>query len=240
MTLEKKASMMSMVVDSKCNQEIMKISLLEDNSLCADCNSSDVKWASTNLGVFICLDCCGIHRNLGTHISKVKSINLDVWDDNAVENMKEGNLRKNQIYEPFLFSFEKPLNSSEHVLWRKRYIVEKYVNKTYQKERKFSESLCQKTGWLKKEGSSFKSWKRRYFVLKEGLLIYFSKDSDKKEKGRLTLSDQSKVTFDDNNKNTIQVIGLERVLPLQAASEDEMMEWYYSFKANIYLLNSNI
>lgn len=77
-------------------------------------------------------------------------------------------------------------------------------------------------------------------MLKEGILIYFSKDSDKKEKGRLTLSNQSKVTFDDNNKNTIQVAGLERVLPLQATSEDEMMEWYYAFKATIYLLNSNI
>lgn len=26
---------------------------------------------SANIGVFICLKCCGVHRSLGTHISKV-------------------------------------------------------------------------------------------------------------------------------------------------------------------------
>jgi stromal membrane-associated protein len=42
-----------------------------DNRVCADCGASDPKWASANIGVFICLKCCGVHRSLGTHISKV-------------------------------------------------------------------------------------------------------------------------------------------------------------------------
>lgn len=37
------------------------------------------RWASWNLGVFLCIRCAGIHRNLGVHISKVKSVNLDSW-----------------------------------------------------------------------------------------------------------------------------------------------------------------
>ena len=30
-------------------------------------------------GVFLCIRCSGIHRGMGTHISKVKSVDLDVW-----------------------------------------------------------------------------------------------------------------------------------------------------------------
>lgn len=41
--------------------------------------SIDPDWASLNLGSLICIECSGIHRNLGTHISKVRSLGLDVW-----------------------------------------------------------------------------------------------------------------------------------------------------------------
>lgn len=57
-------------------------------------------WASTNLGVFICMRCSGIHRSLGTHISKVKSTQLDNWQPYMVERMKTvGNLVGKNIYE---------------------------------------------------------------------------------------------------------------------------------------------
>ena len=43
------------------------------------------RWASWNLGVFICIRCAGIHRNLGVHISRVKSVNLDSWTQEQIE-----------------------------------------------------------------------------------------------------------------------------------------------------------
>ncbi|KAI5118516.1 hypothetical protein M0805_007685 [Coniferiporia weirii] len=49
------------------------------NKDCADCKRNDARWASWNIGVFVCIRCSGIHRSMGTHISKVKSIDLDTW-----------------------------------------------------------------------------------------------------------------------------------------------------------------
>ena len=51
----------------------------EENKYCADCDSKGPRWASWNLGIFLCIRCAGIHRKLGVHITKVKSINLDQW-----------------------------------------------------------------------------------------------------------------------------------------------------------------
>ena len=56
----------------------------EDNKYCVDCDSKGPRWASWNLGIFLCIRCAGIHRNLGVHISRVKSVNLDSWTPHQV------------------------------------------------------------------------------------------------------------------------------------------------------------
>lgn len=75
-----------------------------ENRICADCSAPEPKWASTNIGVFLCVKCCGVHRSLGTHISKVLSVTLDEWSDEEIESMIEvgGNSYANSIYEAFL------------------------------------------------------------------------------------------------------------------------------------------
>lgn len=52
---------------------------LSDNECCADCGSTAPNWSSINLGIFLCLNCSGHHRNLGVHISQVRSVSLDEW-----------------------------------------------------------------------------------------------------------------------------------------------------------------
>ncbi|KAL9667906.1 hypothetical protein QQ045_002275 [Rhodiola kirilowii] len=52
---------------------------LPENHECADCKSRCVAWASMNFGIFICMNCSGVHRSLGVHVSKVRSATLDTW-----------------------------------------------------------------------------------------------------------------------------------------------------------------
>ncbi|NXP74978.1 SMAP2 protein, partial [Ramphastos sulfuratus] len=67
------------------------------------CPSAGPRWASWNIGVFICIRCAGIHRNLGVHISRVKSVNLDQWTQEQIQCMQEmGNGKANRLYEAYL------------------------------------------------------------------------------------------------------------------------------------------
>jgi Arf-GAP with coiled-coil, ANK repeat and PH domain-containing protein len=67
---------------------------------CFQRNPIEPDWASINLGILICIQCSGIHRQLGTHISKVRSATLDVWDTELKKLMlATGNALVNSIYE---------------------------------------------------------------------------------------------------------------------------------------------
>jgi hypothetical protein len=46
---------------------------VDGNTICADCGASEPDWASLNLGALLCIECSGVHRNLGVHISKVSN-----------------------------------------------------------------------------------------------------------------------------------------------------------------------
>ena len=43
------------------------------------CIVLDADWASINLGIVLCIECSGVHRNLGTHVSRIRSLDLDDW-----------------------------------------------------------------------------------------------------------------------------------------------------------------
>ena len=74
-----------------------------ENQCCADCGckllTSSI-WASSTLGIFICINCSGRHRNLGTHITFVRSVGLDSWTDEQATVMESiGNKISNEYWE---------------------------------------------------------------------------------------------------------------------------------------------
>lgn len=116
-------------------KRLKELLLKSDNRTCADCGAPDPKWASANIGVFICLKCCGVHRSLGTHISKVLSVTLDDWSDDEIDAMVEvgGNASANSIYEAYFpEGVQKPAPDASHDE-RSKFIRSKYERQEFLK-----------------------------------------------------------------------------------------------------------
>ncbi|XP_054620933.1 arf-GAP with SH3 domain, ANK repeat and PH domain-containing protein 1 isoform X4 [Dunckerocampus dactyliophorus] len=102
------------------------------NELCCDCGAADPKWLSTNLGILTCIECSGIHREMGVHISRIQSMELDKLGTSELLLAKNvGNSSFNEIMEGNLPSpSPKPTPSSDMTV-RKEFINAKYVDHKY-------------------------------------------------------------------------------------------------------------
>ncbi|KAF2453768.1 hypothetical protein BDY21DRAFT_387914 [Lineolata rhizophorae] len=112
------------------NQQTLKsLVKLESNKSCADCKrNKHPRWASWNLGVFVCIRCSGIHRGMGTHISRVKSVDLDSWTDEQLQNMlRWGNARANKYWEAKLAPGHVPSEAKIESFIRTKYESKRWV-----------------------------------------------------------------------------------------------------------------
>uniref|UniRef100_A0A6Q2YB23 Small monomeric GTPase n=1 Tax=Esox lucius TaxID=8010 RepID=A0A6Q2YB23_ESOLU len=88
---------------------IQAIRNAKGNNLCVDCEAPNPTWASLNLGALICIECSGIHRNLGTHLSRVRSLDLDDWTRELTQVLTAiGNHLANSIWESNTQGRQKP------------------------------------------------------------------------------------------------------------------------------------
>ncbi|CAN4087867.1 unnamed protein product [Withania somnifera] len=101
---------------------------LPENRECADCRGRAPRWASINLGIFICLQCSGIHRSLGVHISQVRSTTLDTWMPEQVTFMQcVGNEKSNNYWEAELSANEDRGDTGKFI--RAKYQDKKWASK---------------------------------------------------------------------------------------------------------------
>ncbi|KAH8921078.1 ArfGap-domain-containing protein [Atractiella rhizophila] len=105
------------------HSDILKALLKQpDNKICADCKRNDPRWASTNLGVFLCIRCSGVHRGMGVHISRVKSVDLDTWTPEQIENIQKwGNRLANLYWEGHLKPGHQPPDHKVESFIRSKY-----------------------------------------------------------------------------------------------------------------------
>ncbi|XP_032808775.1 arf-GAP with SH3 domain, ANK repeat and PH domain-containing protein 2-like isoform X2 [Petromyzon marinus] len=118
---------------------ILEVQSMPGNNLCCDCSVADPSWLATNLGILTCIECSGIHREMGVHVSRIQSITLDVLSTAELLLARNvGNYRFNEILESNLPTDcdIKPTADSD-MNERRSYITAKYI------ERKFTKRSAQ-------------------------------------------------------------------------------------------------
>lgn len=130
--------------NEKCLEELAELRKLECNRYCAECGAQRPTWCSTNLGVFVCIQCSGVHRRIGVHISFVKSSTLDAWTFKLLEKFKKqgGNDVVNSIYEAKMPRDVKPNPHTDS------YDLEKFIRNKYEHKLWYSKKVAER---LKKQ-----------------------------------------------------------------------------------------
>ncbi|XP_055364950.1 arf-GAP with SH3 domain, ANK repeat and PH domain-containing protein 2 isoform X3 [Betta splendens] len=103
------------------------IKRMPGNNSCCDCGAPDPGWLSTNLGILTCIECSGIHREMGVHVSRIQSLSLDsLGTSDLLLARNVGNSGFNEILESNLLSPSLKPSQHSHMTERKDFILSKY------------------------------------------------------------------------------------------------------------------
>ncbi|NWU12190.1 ASAP1 protein, partial [Cephalopterus ornatus] len=104
------------------------------NRECCDCSAPDPSWLSINLGILICSECSGIHREMGVHRSRIQSLSLDKLTTSELLLARNiGNSGFNNVMEANLPNLSLKPTVHSDMASRKNFIISKYVEKKYAK-----------------------------------------------------------------------------------------------------------
>ncbi|NXL65430.1 ASAP1 protein, partial [Chordeiles acutipennis] len=113
---------------------IQEVRGMPGNRECCDCSAPDPTWLSINLGILICIECSGIHREMGVHLSRIQSLSLDKLATSELLLARNiSNSGFNSIMEANLPSFSLKPTVHSDMAFRKKFIISKYVEKKYAK-----------------------------------------------------------------------------------------------------------
>ncbi|XP_025219044.1 arf-GAP with dual PH domain-containing protein 2 isoform X3 [Theropithecus gelada] len=209
------------------------------NAYCADCGAADPDWASYKLGIFICLNCCGVHRNF-PDISRVKSVRLDFWDDSIVEFMTHnGNLRVKAKFEARVPAFYYIPQANDCLVLKEQWIRAKYERREFMADGETISLPGNREGFLWKRGRDNSQFLRRRFVLlaREGLLKYYTKEGGKNPKAVISIKDLNatfqteKIGHPHGLQITYRRDGHIRNLFVYHESGKEIVDWFNALRA---------
>ena len=187
-----------------------------ENKYCADCKKTTPTWASVNLGVFVCINCSGCHREIGVHITKIRSTNLDVWPKDILNNFK---LINNQIANKYWecklknFDFKKIQNDKYKLVEfiRNKYEYKKWVDPNKKmdpmtlimkgKIKKYKSLYCPSEGEEEEEEEENEKKINKTKKIKKDKNIKKAKSDDDEEE-----EDDNQDSSDKNENNNNKVI----------------------------------
>ncbi|XP_050394534.1 arf-GAP with dual PH domain-containing protein 1 isoform X1 [Patella vulgata] len=190
----------------KNRQKLMQISQKPGNNVCADCGDKDPEWTSCSIGIFLCQECAGIHRSLGTE-SRVRSSRLDNWDTEQLEYMDGvGNDKAKQKYEMCVPAFYRRPKKNDPNVVKKEWILGKYLRFEFtEPAQQMAYTSQRKEGNLMKLGRDRRLYQSRKFVIDRAenkLSYYVIEDSGKVKSSSSFMSPASRSSYSFHSKQS--------------------------------------
>ncbi|XP_067043531.1 arf-GAP with dual PH domain-containing protein 1-like isoform X1 [Acropora muricata] len=210
------------------------------NNQCADCRSPDPKFTCLNKGLFLCINCCGVHTSFNneSESARIKSIEIGDWTEAMLGFMEQhGNEKGSAIWEKNVPVFyRRPKPGDPHVL-KEQWIRSKYEHKQFMEGAKEPSYINgSMRGHLKKKRKDDNNWNLRLFVLSESKLSYYIKEQEKPKnvldvaKINVTFA-QEKTDQDNSLQITYVTDGVTRNYFVSSESGREIVDWYMAIRA---------